>query len=161
MKKYLKAHWAALAVSVIFTQLVGVVSLLLSGDMQAYYNALIKPPLAPPDWLFGVAWPVLYLIIGIAACLVYTSTAHREQKRHALWTYAIQLAVNCLWSLVFFRFHMMGLAIAVLVALIALVIKTMQWFNRIHKLSMQLMIPYLLWLLYATYLNIGIFWLNR
>ena len=160
MKKYLRENGIGLLISIALTQLVGLLSILSSGDMKAYSNVLNKPPFAPPDWLFGVAWPILYLLLGIAVYLIYASVRRRNDRLRAIWYYAIQLLINVVWSVTVFRFHQIELAIGVLVILILLVLKTMQVFRRINVHSMRLMIPYMLWLLYALYLNVGIYLVN-
>lgn len=147
-----------LLISIAAAELVGVASWLFSGGNSDFYKTLIKPPLAPPPWLFGVMWPIMYVLMGISVYLVITSG--RRGVRSAVWLYAVQLFVNFWWSIVFFRFNSIMGALAVIVLLTLLVLVCVTVFRRFSKTASYLMIPYLLWTSFATYLNVGIFLLN-
>ncbi|MDF2514255.1 MAG: TspO protein [Herbinix sp.] len=140
--------------------LLGFLSSILSGNSGEIYRSLELPPYSPPGWLFGVIWPILYILMGIAAYLVYITPSSPEDKRNALFTYAAQLLVNFSWSIVFFRFSAYGAAVLVLALLIFLVALTLMFFFKINKAAAYLMIPYLIWLLIAYYLNVGVYVLN-
>lgn len=141
--------------------LVGMLSGLLSGSNSGeVYSQLIQPPLAPPSWLFGIVWPILYILMGVAAYLIYISPAIRGDKEVSLFYYGAQLFVNFTWSIVFFRFQAYGLAVLILAFLLVLVTFTMIYFFEINRLAALLLVPYYLWLIFAYYLNIGIFLLN-
>jgi tryptophan-rich sensory protein len=140
--------------------LTGLISSILSGNPSTVYKTLTLPPYAPPGWLFGVVWPILYILMGIAAYLVFISDSEHGDKRKALITYAAQLLVNFSWSIVFFRFQEYGLAVIVLALLLLLVTLTIMFFYKLNQLSAWLLIPYYLWLLFAYYLNTGVFVLN-
>lgn len=152
-------NWYKLLVIVLITQITGLLANLLSGNTRQVYQALIKPPFAPPGWLFGVVWPILYLLMAIAAYLIYQTPVNFESKR-ATDLYWVQLMVNFLWSIVFFRFGWYWVSVAVIVLLDLLVFTAVFWFFKLKKAAGYLMIPYLLWILYATYLNIGFAMLN-
>lgn len=155
-----KFRISSLLISIVIAELVGALSALLSGNSTGDYQALNQPPLSPPGWLFPIAWGILYALMGTAAYLIYQSGADNAQKKKALIFYGAQLFVNFLWSLVFFRFQMYWLSVAVIIILDILLIITMVCFARIRTSAVLFLIPYLLWLLFATYLNIGVAVLN-
>lgn len=155
-----KIKWTDLFIFIIGTELVGALSSLLSGDFSAFYSELAKPTLAPPGIVFPIVWAILYLLMGISAYLVYASDAEPSQKTAALTLYAMQLFVNFMWSIVFFRFKLLSAAIIVVLLLIVLVTAMIVKFRQIRPLSAYLNIPYLLWIMFAAYLNIGFAILN-
>ena len=124
------------------------------------FERLNQPPLSPPGWLFPVVWTILYLMMGIASYLVYTSGKEPEEVSGALTVYGVQLVVNFLWPIVFFRFGWYTFAFFWLILLWVLVLYTILLFYRISKPAAWLMVPYLVWLTYAAYLNLGIVLLN-
>ena len=151
--------WVELLIYVISAELVGALSGIASGgDFGAFYQSLQQPPFAPPGWLFPVAWVLLYALMGISAYQI--SRTEHSQGNAALKLYWIQLAVNFLWSPVFFRFHSLGGAAVVILVLLALVTVMAVWFWRIRHSAGLLNIPYVLWTAYATYLTLGILKLN-
>lgn len=154
-----KINWFQLLNIVLITQIIGLFSNLLSGNTRQIYSSLNKPALAPPGWLFGVVWPVLYLLIAIAAYMIYQQPQTTDRKK-AIQLYWAQLFVNFLWPVVFFRFNWYGGAVGVIILLDVLVAITMFRFYQIKKAAGYLLAPYLLWILFATYLNIGIALLN-
>ena len=139
---------------------VGGLAALLSGGMNDY-GVMAKPPLSPPGWVFPVVWTILYLLMGYASYLVWVSDAPQGQKRRALALYGGQLAVNFLWPLVFFGAEMYLTALVLLVVLWVLILLTIRAFSGIHERAGDLLIPYILWVSFAAYLNLGIFLLNR
>jgi benzodiazapine receptor len=155
-----KINWFQLLLIVMSTELVGILGSIFSGNIGQIYASFIKPPLSPPGWLFGIVWPVLYLLMGVAAYCVYRTPPSYARKR-ALMLYWVQLFVNFLWPIVFFRFELFWVAAAIILLLDALVALTALRFYQIKPVAGYLMIPYLLWILFATYLNIGIAILNQ
>jgi benzodiazapine receptor len=154
-----KINWFQLLVIVLITELIGLLGSLFSGITGQIYTSFVKPPLSPPGWLFGVIWPVLYLLMGIAAYIIYQTPQIPERKK-ATALYWVQLFVNFLWPIVFFRFEWYWISVVVILLLDVLVLITTIWFYKIKKVAGYLMIPYLLWIIFATYLNIGIALLN-
>lgn len=154
-----KIDWIQLLTIILISELVGVLGSLLSGNQGVIYTSFVKPPLSPPGWLFGVIWPVLYLLMSIAAYIIY-QTPQTLERKEATTFYWIQLFVNFLWPIVFFRFEWYWIAVGVIILLDILVSITTLRFYKINKAAGYLMIPYLLWILFATYLNIGIAVLN-
>ncbi len=155
-----KINWPALIVSILIPLGVGAVSAVLSGGGMMTFQQIDKPPLSPPGWLFPVVWTVLYTLMGIASYLVYTSDASDSQKSRALTVYGVQLGVNFFWSIIFFNFQAFLFAFYWLVLLWVLIIATIYTFGKISKPAAWLLVPYLLWVTFAGYLNYGIYLLN-
>ena len=132
---------------------------MLSGGMRDY-GAMVKPPLSPPGWLFPVVWTLLYLLMGYSAYRVYTAQADPAQKKRALATYVVQLALNFLWPILFFGFDWYLGAFILLLALWVAILLTIRRFSEIDELAGDLLIPYLLWVTFAGYLNFGVYLLN-
>lgn len=147
----------ALLFFLVYTLGLGFLGSLLGGRMDL--SALNQPPLSPPAWLFPVVWTILYTLMAIAAYLVYAS--HDIDRGTPLRLYLLQMIVNALWPLFFFRLEWRLFAFVWILLLIALVILTMVGFKPISEASFWLMIPYLLWLLFAAYLNFAFYLLNR
>lgn len=139
-------------------ELVGLLARYVSGAGDPFYEQLRQPPLAPPSWVFPVVWVILYALMGAASYQVYSEKS--DLRRGALVLYAVQLAVNFLWTLVFFRFRAIGAAAAILILLNVILVLTTVQFWKIRKSAGWLMLPYLLWTLFASYLNLGVYFLN-
>ena len=122
-------------------------------------EGLTLPPLAPPDWLFPLVWTVLYALMSVAAYLVFVS--NDIDRGGALRLYLLQVLVNVLWPLFFFRLEWRLFAFLWLLLLLALVILTAIRFKPISRTAWYLLLPYIAWLLFAGYLNLGIYVLNR
>lgn len=156
-----KINVLALVISIAIAELTGILSAIISGNMSGSYNDFVKPPLSPPTILFPIVWTILYATMGTAAYFIWDSVkGSAEQRREALYFYVAQLFVNFLWSIVFFGLEAYTLAVAVIILLDILVIITTLKFKEINRLSYWLMIPYIIWLIFATYLNIGVAILN-
>ncbi|MBE6783932.1 MAG: tryptophan-rich sensory protein [Ruminococcaceae bacterium] len=139
---------------------VGGLSALFTMNSMENFERLNQPPLSPPGWLFPVVWTILYTLMGIAAYLVVTSNATQKDKRTALTIYGVQLFFNFLWSIIFFNREDFLFAFIWLVALWALIIANIILFYRISKPAGIMLIPYLLWVTFAGYLNFAIYLLN-
>lgn len=152
---------AALIVSLLLPHMVGLVGAAVTIPAVAeWYPGLAKPPLTAPDWVFAPAWLALYTLMGLAAFLVWHGGPRRPGVRPALLVYAVQLALNGLWSPVFFGLHAVGAALAVIVLLLAVVVETIRRFVALSPVAAGLLVPYALWLAYALYLNAGVWALN-
>ena len=156
MKKYISILLSAIAIPLA----VGALAALLSRGSMEIFASLEKPPLAPPGWLFPVAWTILYIAMGIASYFVATSGGSRELIRNALTVYGLQLLVNFCWPLLFFVFRLYRFSFAWLVLLWILILITIIRFHRLSKPAAYLLIPYLVWVTYAGYLNLGVAILN-
>ena len=137
----------------------GAASALISGANSSKYAAMNQPPLSPPGWVFPVVWTILYLLMGYAAYRIRSAKSY--EKDAALRLYYIQLAINVLWPIFFFRFQWPVASIFVLAALLIAVALTFLQFRRIDRTAANLLIPYLIWLVFALYLNIGVAVLSR
>ena len=136
----------------VITLLAGGLSALLSGSFDIY-TTMKQPPLAPPAIVFPIMWTVLYILMGISAGIVADS--HDLDRTLGLKLYFLQLALNILWPVIFFRFTAVKFALFWLVLIIIAVIALYREFNRISKTAGRLLIPYILWLIFAFYLNFG------
>ena len=153
--------WKTYAGWILFTEAVGAISGLLTRAGTRYFNeAVVKPPFSPPGIVFPVVWAVLYLLMGIGAARVYLSPPSRARSR-SLFLYLLQLAFNFLWSVIFFNFQAYGFALLWLCALWVLILLMTVSFYQVDPLAARLQIPYLLWVLFAGYLNAGVWMLNR
>ena len=148
-----------LAVSLAISLGVGGLSALLTKDSMEQYALLDQPPLSPPGWVFPVVWTVLFILMGIAAYMVWIETS--PGRKGALWLYGVQLAFNFLWTIIFFNTQRYGFALAWIIALWALILATIKAFHRENETAGKLLVPYILWVTFATYLNAGVWYLNR
>jgi len=155
----MKINWKQLLISLAIPLAVGALGALLSGGMNDY-KIMVRPPLSPPGWVFPLVWTVLYLLMGYASYLVYTSGKPKDEIKTALTFYVAQLVLNLLWPIVFFGFGWYLVAFFVLVALWALILLTIRKFSAINERAGDLLLPYILWVTFAGYLNLGVFLLN-
>lgn len=169
----MKRNWRTLVISIMLPLAVGAVAGFLTRGGMESFSMLNKPPLSPPAWLFPIAWTILYTLMGISSYLIYVSDIEEKNKRvsgentrelvgknQALSTYVYQLIVNFLWPVFFFQFQWYFFAFLWLVFLWILVAKMILEFGGISQTAALLNIPYLLWLSFAGYLNLGIWLLN-
>jgi len=125
-----------------------------------WYEALNKPPFTPPEWLFAPVWTTLYILMGIAAFLVWRQGLNKGRVRIAMALFTVQLALNALWSPIFFGLHLIGAALAEIIMLWAAVIATAACFRIISRQAAVLMYPYVLWVGFAVLLNAAFWVLN-
>ena len=128
-------------------------------SVKTWYTTINKPSFTPPNWVFGPVWTVLYVLMGVAAWRVWCK-ARPDQLRVPLALFAVQLALNLAWSVVFFGAHRIGGAVVVIVGLEAALLATMVAFRRIDGLAALLLVPYALWVVFAAVLNIAAWQLN-
>ena len=137
----------------------GLSAFLVRGGMGDY-SALTLPPLSPPGWLFPMVWTVLFLLMGTASYLASVSRGPKRPVQRALRLYAMQLAVNFLWPILFFGLRRYLLSFFWLFLLWLLIIRMMFLFFRLSRPAGLLLLPYLLWVTFAGYLNLGVYLLN-
>ena len=125
-----------------------------------WYAGLIKPAYNPPSWAFGVVWPILYMLMGIALAMVLSAGMDRREVRIAAAVFGIQLALNAAWSLIFFGMQRIDWALFEIVLLWLAILITLYLFYRISKGAAALLVPYLLWVSFAILLNAGFWHLN-
>ena len=130
------------------------------GSIDSWYSTLNKPPGTPPNWLFGPVWATLYALIGISFAIVWHKTSDPAQFRECVRVFVLQLILNLLWTPIFFGAHQMTAALLVIVALLFAIGMTIFQFRKVSLLAAGLLVPYLLWVSYATYLNGGYVMLN-
>ena len=155
----MRIEWRKLIISILIPLFVGGLSALITKDSMAQFDTIDKPPLSPPGWLFPVVWTILFILMGIASYLVWNAGKPYRAKT-ALAVYGIQLAFNFFWSIIFFNLNAYLFAFLWLIVLWLLIILTAFLFYRISKPAGFLLIPYILWVTFAGYLNFAIFLLN-
>ncbi len=126
-------------------------------SVHTWYLSLRRPPGTPPNWLFGPVWTLLYLMMSLAAWLVWRRVGAGPALR--LWGW--QLLVNALWTPAFFGLREPAVAMLVVAVLVGLVLATLRAFSGIHRLAAWLLVPYAAWTGYAAYLTVGFWWLNQ
>jgi len=156
----MRIKWKPLLISLAIPLAVGGLSALLTRESMDFYETVNKPLFAPPGTVFPIVWTILFLLMGLSAYLVWMEK-DSPLRRPALWVYGVQLAVNFVWPLLFFRARAFLPAFLWLLALIILVAVMLGQFRRIKPLAGRLQLPYLLWLLFAGALNLGVWLLNR
>ena len=137
---------------------VGAVASILTSENMNIYSNIITPSLSPPSILFPIVWTFLYLLIGVSAARIYIANDNRWNTSLTIW--AVQLAVNFTWTLIFFNLQAFLFAFIWLVLLWVLIITMIILFYRQDKPAAYLQIPYLLWVTFAGYLTLGIYLLN-
>ena len=140
---------------------VGGLAAFLTKDGMKLFETMAKPPLAPPQWLFPVAWTALYILMGAASYLIWTAHVSEARRERALTVYALQLAANFLWPVLFFTLGLYFVSFLWLIVLWGLILVCTVLFHYISKNAGKLMLPYLIWTAFAGYLNLGIWLLNR
>lgn len=150
----------SLVISILIAQTAGLIgSFSTASSVRTWYVELSKPSWNPPSWLFGPVWITLYAMMGIAAHLIWQQRSIPGAKL-ALWIYVIQLALNALWSILFFGMKNPGLALIEIIILLVFILLTTFLFWKISPWAGILMLPYIGWVSFATFLNYTIFKLN-
>jgi len=134
-------------------------SLFTTSGVKSWYPMINKPSWNPPSWLFGPVWTVLFLMMGVALYIVWKQGVG-EKRRLAIKVFFIQLGLNVLWSALFFGLRNFWLAYAEILVLWALIFMTINKFNKVSKLAGGLLVPYLMWVTFASFLNLTIASLN-
>ncbi len=156
----MKLDWKKLGIAAALPLAVGGLSALITKDSMVLFGALQKPPLSPPAWLFPAAWTLLYILMGLASYYVYTSDAPKSRRRTALSYYALSLIFNFGWPILFFNAERYLAAFVWLCIMWILILAALMQFRALDKKAGALMLPYLLWVTFAGYLNYGIYLLN-
>jgi benzodiazapine receptor len=148
---------SALIISILIPLAIGSLSALISGNMSMY-SSINKPSFSPPANIFSIVWTILYILMGISSYIIYVSGNKNTTK--TLSIYALQLFFNFCWSIIFFGFSQYLFAFLWLLILIILIIIMIQQFYEISPIAAYLQIPYLIWCMFAAYLNYVIFKMN-
>ena len=151
--------WAAFAGWMALCALAGAIGAVASAQAKDFYGTLAQPPWAPPAAVFGPVWTLLYISMAVAAWLVWRERGW-ARARGALGLFVLQLALNSLWSWLFFAWHRGALAFLDIVVLLALIVATVWSFARIRRLAAWLLVPYLAWVSFATLLNYSVWQRN-
>ncbi len=153
-------NWFKLLVSLILCYGVAFAgSLVTTPSITSWYNTLNKPFFNPPNWIFGPVWTLLYTLMAFSLFLVWKEKTSKKTKP-ALIAFGVQLVLNFLWSFMFFYLHQPLLAFIAIVALWISILLTIKKFNTVSKTASQLLIPYILWVTFASLLNLTIVLLN-
>ncbi|MCM0649887.1 tryptophan-rich sensory protein [Clostridium swellfunianum] len=156
-----KKNILALIISIVLAEGIGFLSSYIGMTDTKSYESLIKPAFAPPGWVFAVVWPILYLLMGIAAYRIWMKGREGADTRKALILYSIQLFLNFMWTIIFFRWRLIGLAFFELMLLLIFILLTTFEFFKFDKLAGIIMIPYILWVSFAGVLNFTLWMLNN
>jgi len=136
-------------------------SLFTTSSIPNWYANLEKTVLTPPNWVFGPVWTTLYILMAIAAFLVWQSGENKTKVKEAMHLYWIQLTLNAVWSILFFGSHLLLTAFVEIIFLLTAIVMTTIWYYRVNKLAAYMMIPYILWVSFASILNFLTFWVNK
>ncbi|MCG2460647.1 tryptophan-rich sensory protein [Flavobacteriaceae bacterium F89] len=157
----MKKRLTYIAISVGICLLVGILSgIATQNSVDGWYHTLAKPSFIPPKWVFAPVWTVLYILMGISAGLVWAKGFYHIWVKTALYHFGLQLLLNALWTIVFFGFENPFWGMLIILNLLILLLFTMKWFNVVSKTAAYLLIPYFLWVCYATFLNYRIWEMN-
>ena len=150
-------NWKKLSIAILIPLLVGLIgSYFTISSVNTWYSTLEKPSFNPPSWLFGPVWTILYVLMGIAFYLVWIA----KKNKTAINLYSVQLGFNLLWSLLFFGLKSPLYGLICIIALWLAIVATIFAFYKISKTAAGLMVPYILWVSFASVLNYMVFVLN-
>jgi len=157
----LKSKLSRIAVSVTICLAIGFLSSFATqSSVNDWFTTLNKPFFNPPSWVFAPVWTILYILMGVSAGWVWSKGFHHKWVKTGLYHFGFQLLLNAFWSIAFFGLQNPLLALIVIIALIVLIALTIKWFRLTSKFAAALLIPYLLWVCFATVLNYSIWMLN-
>ena len=150
-----------LIIAIVVSELAGIIgSVFTTPSIAGWYAMLVRPTLNPPAWVFGPVWTTLFALMGIAAFLVWKKGLERRDVKIALGIFIGQLVLNTLWSIIFFGLHSPGAAFVEIIFLWLAILATIIAFAKISKPAVWLLVPYILWVSFAAYLNFAIWILN-
>ena len=138
----------------------GIAGYYTASSIGTWYAGLNKPSFNPPNWIFGPVWTILYILMGIALYYVWSLPVSKS-RNIALIIFFVQLALNFIWSIIFFNLHQMGWAFIDIILLLCFIAATMFLFNQLSKPAAWLLLPYLLWVSFALVLNFALWQLNK
>lgn len=157
----MKKRFFRIGIAVFICLLIGFLgSVATQTSIHTWYPTLRKPSFTPPNWVFAPVWSILYILMGIAAGIVWSKGFYHKWVKTALYHFGFQLLLNAAWSIFFFGLQNPLIALLDIIALFILLLFTIKWFKVVNKTAAYLLIPYTLWVAYATALNYGIWQLN-
>lgn len=152
-----KKDFIKLSISIFVVAVAGAIgSVVTSSSVATWYASLPKPSFNPPAWVFAPVWTILFLLMAIAAYLVWKKGWKRREVRVALGFYLAQLILNVLWSVLFFGYHNLAAAYVEVIILWFAIFLTVEFFRDISKVAARLLLPYLLWVAFAAFLNFSL-----
>lgn len=150
-----------LVIAIIISELAGVIgSFFTTSSIQGWYATLMRPSFSPPNWVFAPVWTSLFALMGIASFLIWQKGLARRDVKISLYVFVFQLILNILWSVIFFGLHSPGGAFIEIIFLWLSILATIILFFRIYKPAAYLLLPYILWVSFAAYLNYSIWMIN-
>lgn len=156
----MKTNFKRLAACIAAPLAVGGLAAVLTKDNMVMFELINKPPLSPPGWLFPVAWTILYILMGLASYWAFSANASEKAKRAGLLYYALSLALNFAWPILFFNYDKYLIAFITLLFMWLFILLATVQFGKADKRAALAMLPYLLWTSFAGYLNLGVYLLN-
>lgn len=158
----MKINWAKLVGAIAICETAGAIgAIFTTSQIATWYRTLAKPAWNPPAVIFGPVWTTLFLLMGIALYLVWQTNLKKRTERQAFWLFLAHLVVNILWSVVFFGWHSLVGGLVVIIILLIYIAYLTYRFWQIKPAAGWLLLPYLAWVAFATYLNYTIWYLNR
>jgi len=158
----MKNKYVKIIISVIICLLAGGLGAVATQtSVHTWYTTIEKPFFNPPNWVFAPVWTTLFVLMGIAAALVWHKGFHHKWVKTALYHFGFQLILNVAWSMLFFGLQQIFLALLVVFGLFILLLFTFKWFKVVHKTAAYLLLPYIAWVGFAFVLNFSIWFLNR
>lgn len=161
MKKETKRKILTFVIAIIIPLAIGGFSAYLTKDNMNIYEEINTPPLSPPSFLFPIVWTILYVLMGVSSAFIWLNRTEKNTADKGLLYYAGSLFFNFVWSLIFFNFRAYLFAFVWLLVMLTLIILTVINYKKVVPLAAYLQIPYILWTVFAGYLNFGIYLLNR
>lgn len=155
-----KIKWLPIIIWVISIQLIGGLSAFFAGNIKSIYNHLSLPLLSPPSSLFGIIWSILYVLIAISGYLVYRNNDSKYNKIINYSLFVTQLVLNFIWSIIFFHNSQYWIGVIIIIILDIIVLLCITNFYKSSKSAACLLIPYFIWIIFATYLAVGVAILN-
>lgn len=156
----MKINYKLLFLCIVLPLIIGGISGFLTQNSAETFAILNKPPLSPPGWVFPVVWTLLYMLMGVASYLILSSGRDKQEINTALTIYGLQLFFNFFWSIIFFSFNQYLIAFIWLIVLWILIILTILKFEKVSSTAAYLLVPYIIWVSFAGYLNLAIYLLN-
>ncbi|MFH1511613.1 MAG: TspO/MBR family protein [Candidatus Woesearchaeota archaeon] len=154
--------WIKLIVSIAITNLAGLIGSFFTMDsVRTWYTTVHRPSFNPPNWVFAPVWTTLFILMGISLYLVWSKGVGARRVKIAMTIFGAQLALNILWSILFFGLRSPFYAFIEIIVLWAAIILTIAAFYMVSRPAAYLLIPYVLWVTFAAILNFSIYWLNR
>ena len=157
----MKRKLSYIAIGIVVCCTIGFLSSVATqSSVNDWYLTLNKPSFNPPNWIFAPVWTTLYILMGISAGWVWAKGFHHKWVKTGLYHFGFQLLLNGLWSIVFFGLKQPFWGLVVILSLLVVLLLTIKWFKVVSKVAAALLIPYLLWVCFATVLNFTIWELN-